>query len=221
MLAHEKVSSESKHISTSMAEKQVNHLLSTFQRCLALRPQTLLVFSAVVIPTTIWIYDDYRRFLALGPGGNPSTPAGYITVTYLRAFFAHRDPFQPPSLRGDLVYPDRNYLSVDLPARSAPRPVTDGVAPHRMLEQIPPAAVRESLHAAFLALRDAHADIISSGNSCFEKYGLALFLAPGTAKDDPDPRRPANAAFNHLNPTCKTSGEIAHIHDTVRLHPPS
>ena len=184
-----------------------------------------VLLPSIILPVSIlqvyrYVYDDYQKFLALGPGGNPSTFGGYLRVTYLRIFFAHKDPFQPPSL-ARAVYPKRQYLH-DIPQRSAPRPQTDGIAPHRQLNQYPPTDVQKAVKDAYHALVEERSDILHMGDSCFEKHGMAIFLAPGTAKDDPE--APLEAAFNHLNETCKTSGEVAHVHDSdssmhVTLHP--
>ncbi|KAK1143960.1 hypothetical protein N8T08_005869 [Aspergillus melleus] len=47
------------------------------------------------------IRKDYRAFLALGPGGTPSTPTGYLRICILR-LVALRNPFSPPSIPSTL-----------------------------------------------------------------------------------------------------------------------
>ena len=150
------------------------------------------------------IRDDYHDFLALGPGGTPSTFAGYLRVSYLR-LFALRDPFQPPSL-AQACNPLKSYLR-NLPQRSGPRPEVAGIAPQRQVNQKCSAPLHQALRNALLSLVDAHPSMLQKGNSCFEKHGLALFMAACAHAPHP--------MFDHLNPTCANTGEICHLHATV------
>ena len=158
-----------------------------------------------------FILKDYHDFLALGPGGTPSTFAGYLKVTYLR-LFTIKDPFQPPSL-AQTTYPTNCYLR-HLPRRASPRPITAGIAPHRQLNQKCSAHLQHALRAALHSLAAAYPSLIRKGTSCFEKRGLALFLSASTQSVPPDLLKPP--APSHLNPTCANTGEICHLHATVR-----
>lgn len=151
----------------------------------------LKVYSAVL--------KDYKEFLALGPGGTPSTFAGYLRVSYLR-LFALKDPFQPPSL-AQTFYPTASYLQ-SLPQRSSPRPNVAGIAPQRQVNQKCSPQLHQAIREALYSLVDAHPACLQKGNSCFEKHGLALFMS-------------ACAQSPHLNPTCANTGEICHLHATV------
>ena len=172
----------------------------------------LTVLLALLVPTYRYVNNDYQKFLDLGPGGTPSTFSGYLRVTYLRVFFALQDPFQPPSL-ADAVYPANSYLQ-HLPQRSAPRPHTEGIAPHRQTNQWAPAPLHSALRNALCSLVNAHPTLLRKGVSCFEKHGLAIFLSATTSSSehgrDHDPQ-----SFNHLNPTCRNTGEITHLHESV------
>ena len=162
----------------------------------------------VSIPLLRYIYEDYHRFLALGPGANPSTPKGYLTVTVLRLFYVHSDLFQPPSV-AQPVYPSNHYLD-HLPLRSSLRPRTDGVAPHRQTDQHASPHLQKRMIDAFHALVQAHSDLLYEGVSSFEGHGLAIFIRPGTAQGDPNVN---TSSLDFLNST--KEGEIAHVHETV------
>lgn len=158
------------------------------------------------------ILKDYQAFLALGPGGTPSTFLGYLRVTYLR-LFTLRDPFQPPSLAHP-TYPQWGYLR-NLTQRSGPRPVVAGIAPHRQLNQKCGPRLHHALRLALHKFAAGFPTLIRTGNSCFEKHGLALFLSAGNRENPLDAPHPAAA---HLNPTCEDTGEICHLHATVSFH---
>ena len=177
-----------------------------------LRCSTILLIF--LLPTYRFVNKDYQRFLDLGPGGTPSTFYGYLRVTYLRVFFALKDPFQPPSL-AEVVYPSNSYLQ-HLPQRPAPRPQVEGIAPQRQTNQRAPAQLRNALHNALCSLINAHPKVLRKGVSCFEKHGLAVFLSAGVSNGSPDQDEHPQA-FNHLNPTCRNTGEIVHLHDSVGL----
>ena len=156
-----------------------------------------LFLLSVLLPLYRFVLKDYRAFLALGPGGTPSTFLGYLRVTYLR-LFTLRDPFQPPSLAYP-TQPQWGYLR-NLPHRSGPRPVTAGIAPHRQLNQKCGPPLHHALRLALHRLATAFPSLIWVGNSCFEKHGLALFLSACNHEQLTDSLHPAAA---HVNPTCK------------------
>ena len=152
------------------------------------------------------ILKDYHNFLALGPGGTPSTFAGYLRVSYLR-LFALKDPFQPPSL-AKAFYPTISYLQ-SLPQRSSPRPNVAGIAPQRQVNQKCGPQLHQAIRDALLSLVDAYPTCLQKGNSCFEKHGLALFMSACAQS--------SRQTGNHLNPTCANTGEICHLHATVSI----
>lgn len=167
------------------------------------------ILVSILLPACRFILKDYHAFLALGPGGTPSTFLGYLRVTYLR-LFTLSDPFQPPSLAHPM-YPQWGYLR-SLPRRSCPRPVVAGIAPHRQLNQKCGHHLHHALRAAFHDLAAGFPSLIWKGNSCFEKHGLALFLSASAHEHAPDTLHPSPS---HLNPTCQDTGEIVHLHASV------
>lgn len=168
------------------------------------------ILITILLPAYRLILKDYHAFLALGPGGTPSTFAGYLRVSYLR-LFAIRDPFQPPSL-AQAMYPDSGYLHT-LRKRSGPRPIVAGIAPQRQLNQKCSPDLHHALRQALHMLAAGFPSLLRKGNSCFEKHGLALFLSACTQYAPPDAQ--AHPAASHLNPTCQDTGEICHLHSTV------
>ncbi|KAH8426043.1 uncharacterized protein LDX57_003783 [Aspergillus melleus] len=71
------------------------------------KPTHLISLPLVLLlpPTLLFllhtIRKDYHAFLALGPGGTPSTPTGYLRICILR-LIALRNPFSPPSIPSTL-----------------------------------------------------------------------------------------------------------------------
>ncbi|KAL8837189.1 MAG: hypothetical protein Q9176_005820 [Flavoplaca citrina] len=159
---------------------------------------------SIVLPLCRFVLRDYSNFLALGPGGTPSNFVGYLRISYLR-LFTIKDPFRPPTA----TYSERpvNGFLRELPKRPQPRPSVAGIAPHRQTNQKPPKYLYQLLRIALYSLVSANSKLLRSGNSCFEKHGLALFLCP-----------------THMNRTCKDTGEICHLHPSdssmhLTLHP--
>lgn len=163
----------------------------------------------VLLPAYRFVLKDYHAFLALGPGGTPKTFLGYLRVSYLR-LFALSDPFQPPSL-ADPVFPVKGYLS-HLSKRSGPRPTVAGIAPQRQLNQKCTTELHRVLRHSLHKIAAAFPSLIQTGSSCFEKHGLALFLSACTQSAPP---HTPHLGSSHLNPTCKDTGEICHLHFTV------
>ena len=163
----------------------------------------------ILLPAYRFVLKDYQSFLALGPGGTPKTFLGYLRVSYLR-LFTISDPFQPPSLAGG-VFPTNGYLR-HLSPRLGRRPTVGGIAPHRQLNQKGTTELHRLLRNALEKLAEAFPSLIQKGNSCFEKHGLALFLSACTRST---PLGTAHPSLRHLNPTCKDTGEICHLHALV------
>jgi hypothetical protein len=148
--------------------------------------------------TLLHLYTDYKAYLALGPGGTPSTIPGYVRTKTL-SFFALRNPYlpNPTSQR------EQGYLR-HIPARPKPRPVTRGIAPHRQITQRASQALYQLLATELQRLVAADPERLVLGTSCFEKHGTGVFS-----------RSPARR-------TCR--GEICHAHPSdgsmhMTLHP--
>ncbi|KAI4179197.1 MAG: hypothetical protein L6R41_007986 [Letrouitia leprolyta] len=181
---------------------------------------TFVIF--VVLPVCRFVHRDYYDFLALGPGGTPSTFAGYLRICYLR-FFILKDPLKPPPSTST-ESPANGFL-LRLPKRPHPRPSVAGIAPHRQTNQKPPAQLYHRLRIALYSLVGGNPKLLRSGNSCFEKHGLALFLC--LCPQCPDAECHAellHAGPTHMNSTCSDTGEVCHLHPSdssmhMTLHP--
>ncbi|KAL8932517.1 MAG: hypothetical protein Q9211_006270 [Gyalolechia sp. 1 TL-2023] len=185
-----------------------------------------LVLSAlvifVVLPVCRFVHRDYHAFLALGPGGTPSTFAGYLRICYLRLFTLD-DPLEPPPST-NTERPASGFL-LRLPRRLHPRPSVAGIAPHRQTNQKPPAQLYQRLRIALYSLVGENPRLLRTGNSCFEKHSLALFLC--LCPQCPDAECHAellHAGPTHMNATCSNTGEICHLHPSdsslhLTLHP--
>ncbi|KAI4600190.1 hypothetical protein KJ359_001293 [Pestalotiopsis sp. 9143b] len=164
---------------------------------------SFITLICTVVPLLLYINNDFKNYLNLGPGGTPATFHGYLTINWFR-LWALRDPFTPPP-SDPASYPGVGVLKKSpLPQRRGPRPTVVGIAPQRQVDQ-------PGSEECYLALREAlqshgsrHSEDIGLGTSCFEKHGLGLFA-----------RRP-------VNNTCM--GEICHVHSSdhslhMNLHP--
>ncbi|KAL9577088.1 MAG: hypothetical protein Q9212_006599, partial [Teloschistes hypoglaucus] len=90
--------------------------LSSFTLGQVLR-STLVI--SVLLPLCRFVHRDYAAFIALGPGGTPKTPFGYLRISYLR-LFTLKDPLTPPPCTA-ADRPAQGFL-VQLPKRPQPRP---------------------------------------------------------------------------------------------------
>ncbi|PYH95972.1 hypothetical protein BO71DRAFT_397588 [Aspergillus ellipticus CBS 707.79] len=137
----------------------------------------LLTLFLLTLPTlllTHLIRKDYHAFLALGPGGTPSTPLGYVRICLLRLFII-RDPFNPPSIPPTL-HPRSGLLSpTSLPMRSGPRPTVAGIAPQRQMSQKSGVAMYDILSREIQSLVACHPGELYEGTSCFEKHSTGIF----------------------------------------------
>ncbi|KAK0911044.1 hypothetical protein LTR91_014556 [Friedmanniomyces endolithicus] len=162
-----------------------------------------VLLLAVVLPLARHLRDEYLSFVALGPGGTPTTLAGFVRVKVL-SLFALRDPYVPASHIPKRFQGSRGYLVNGLPERRRPRPVTKGIAPHRQVTQRAPPALYAQLALAIENLAASSDSHFRLGTSCFEKNGTALFSRSPTKR------------------TC--GGEIVHAHPSdgsmhLTLHP--
>lgn len=187
---------------------------------------TLLV--SILLPAYRFVIKDYHDFLSLGPGGTPSTFAGYLRVSCLR-LFTIKDPLTPPCVTPTTL-PTDGYL-LHLPFRPGPRPAVAGIAPHRQLNQKSSSQLHQHLRNALHSLAAAYPNGLRKGNSCFEKHGLALFLsssfeATSTTVTEESSSTHIQADMvqqspfpAHINQTCADTAEICHLHASVRCAP--
>ncbi|KAK3116483.1 hypothetical protein LTR53_003087 [Teratosphaeriaceae sp. CCFEE 6253] len=166
----------------------------------AFRLVSSFLVLAILLPFLLHLHHDFLAFVALGPGGTPSTVAGYMRVKVL-SFFALSDPYTPtPIPRRSQSAP--GYLRA-LAKRVSPRPVTRGIAPHRQITQKASQAHYQKLQSAIEAIAASDSSL-KVRTSCFEKYSTGLFSTAPVQR------------------TC--GGEICHAHPSdgsmhLTLHP--
>ena len=139
---------------------------------------------ATILALMLHLHLDYLAFIALGPGGTPSTLSGFTKLKLL-SFFAISDPYKPRlAPRGD----DLGGYLTGLQNRSGDRPVTSGIAPHRQATAKASQKTHEKLSHEIVAMPATFPALVV-GVSCFEGHGIALF-----------------------NRLCTKQAEICHIH---------
>ena len=143
---------------------------------------------------TAWAVRDYRKWRALGPGGLPATPAGWLTMTRYRLHALDELDARPllalaAPAGGAGAWPDSSPRPGARPAVS-PYPI-----PHRQVSQLPDEPTRAALAALFDAKVKEHAEEVEYALSHFEKRHPAITLRNTTG-------RMGALAY----------GEIAHIH---------
>ncbi|RAK97099.1 uncharacterized protein BO80DRAFT_438000 [Aspergillus ibericus CBS 121593] len=199
---------------------------------------TIVLLLPIVLLPTIFLFHqirkDYHAFLALGPGGTPSTPTGYLRICLFR-LVTIRDPFHPPSLPPSLL-PQQGLLAA-IPYRSGPRPTVVGIAPQRQMTQKGTQAMYETLSTEIQRLVSQHPETLYEGTSCFEKHSTGVFCTGPAA---PNPTTTSNTNTNitpnrDISSTILThnhqwrhrrtcNGEVCHAHPSdgslhLTLHP--
>lgn len=159
-----------------------------------MKPRQVALTAAALLASG-WALRDYRAWRALGPGGLPPTPMGWLTMDLLRIRAWRVDPFDTTGWAGT------GHLTGPLPVRQGPRPaVARYPIPHRQLDQLPDHRFTPSLTvASFVAARPA----LTCHHSYYEKHNDAAFVAMGSPID----------ADGEVS-----GGEIGHIHADGSLH---
>ncbi|KAL4809472.1 hypothetical protein BDV18DRAFT_132139 [Aspergillus unguis] len=174
----------------------------------------------VLLPLTFYlvhyIRKDYNAFLALGPGGTPSTPSGYLRICILR-LVTLRDPLLPPSIPATL-HPKTGILNrATLPSRPGHRPTVAGIAPHRQLTQKSSSGMYDALTKEIARLAQHYPKSFYTATSCFEKHSAGVFCRLPSSSSSSAEADPSNHRI-----TC--NGEICHSHPSdgsmhLTLHP--
>lgn len=164
-----------------------------------------MTLTSILLPVLtlfyLYIHNDYKAFLSLGPGGTPSTPFGYAKIKLL-SLICLRDPLRPLPLPPHFR-PQRGYLT-SLPARAGSRPQVRGIAPQRQRTDKSSSDVYWSLVAGMRRLIDDRENALLERTSCFEKNSSGLFSSEPITR------------------TC--GGEVCHAHPSdgsmhMTLHP--
>lgn len=147
----------------------------------------------------IWVVRDYRAWLALGRGGLPANPFGWLVASYFR--LRSNDPLETTTLEDD----DAATASlIGVPSRTGLRPrMAAWPIPNRQLDQAVDTAMQTRLSAAFDDEAERGRELLGYRLSHFEKRNQALTLLQPTGGH-------ADAA--------KSRGEIAHMHDDGSMH---
>lgn len=169
------------------------------------QPSLTAVLIAIALVQCV-IYNDYKAFLSLGPGGTPSNFLGYLKLKLLKCFaFRDSEMYTAPPIP-IMVRPDIGYFQPvhTITYRPGPRPKIVGLAPQRQADQLGCPVAHVTLRKTLNGLAVDCPEQFFTAVSCFEKKGLALFS-----------KQP-------LNQTCH--GEICHVHHTdgslhLNLHP--
>ncbi|KAL4964578.1 uncharacterized protein BDV14DRAFT_76356 [Aspergillus stella-maris] len=178
---------------------------------------------AVLLPLAFYlahaIRKDYHAFLALGPGGTPSTPSGYLRICILR-LVTIRNPLEPPSIPPTL-HPTTGVLSRStIPMRPGSRPIVKGIAPQRQITQKASSAIYDSLSKQIHTFASSHPNTLYTATSCFEKHSTGIFYSLPT---NPTPST-SNATSGTTNHRMTCNGEVCHSHPSdgslhLTLHP--
>ena len=143
-----------------------------------------------------WVLHDYKAWRALGVGGLPPTPRGWLTMTRLR--LQSRDGLDARGIVQAIGRQRDLQAWHDVHSRSGARPRCGAhPVPHRQLDQLPEGAVRLRLEQLFNQAVERHAGHVRYAQSHFEKRNQAI----------------TRQQLSELDPIGGAShGEIAHIH---------
>jgi Family of unknown function (DUF5519) len=199
------------------------------------------LLTTIAVPLLRAVLADYHAFLSLGPGGTPSTPAGYLRIKFL-GLFALKDPLAPlpDLLPAASESAGRLAKAGTLPTRRGVRPQVRGIAPHRQTDQHAPRGAFASLAAAMEAMAARRPARLVLGTSCLEGHGPGLFARAAAAADNcskprdapaPGPlsalvaaRLPGAVARQGARATPRCPTEVVHAHPSdgslhLTLHP--
>jgi hypothetical protein len=149
----------------------------------------------VVFGVGIWVWMDYRSWLALGPGGVPYNLDGWAQVTWMRLW--KHDPLDTSIFEKNIGKEwDVRGLG-ELPKRGGDRPHIDPhPIPHRQKDQFGDEQMRQELRQIFDREIADNGQLLIYEKSHFERRNDAVWL-----------REP-----NRGNPNTRAQGEVAHIH---------
>jgi hypothetical protein len=155
-----------------------------------------MIAGAGAAAAGVWVYRDYQKWLALGPGGLPYNCRGWMTTTRMR--LQKCDPLDASALVDLPGAPLELGCLQDLPSRIGPRP-SIGVhpVPHRQLDQLPDEAMKRCIEQLFDARVERERELVEYKLSYFEKWNYAVTL-----------REPESGHADAL----ASHGEIGHVH---------
>lgn len=96
--------------------------------------------AAMLVAFTTWCIQDYRDYLALGPGGPPYNVRGWAWITFgVRPFALSQSA---ATYVADYPTSGSHPEIQNLPRREGDRALLGGIAPHRQLSQHAPERMR-------------------------------------------------------------------------------
>lgn len=160
-------------------------------------PQDQVDVAAVRAQLTDPEYQEFQRWVAIGPGGLPHTLDGYRTLQRLNRQL--RSPFDVSALANRIGKPGDVATLRNLPQRGGSRPsIAPFAIPHRQLDQHNTPPVREKQKAILAdAIRD-HSSAVQFQRSYFEMHNDAVFLR--------------NPAAGNQTVVPASHGEVGHLH---------
>ncbi|KAF4338521.1 hypothetical protein FBEOM_7560 [Fusarium beomiforme] len=184
---------------------QLNSIIRSFND---LTPQNQRLAIAAVVGVIIGIpvfriaAEDYRGYLALGPGGPPHNLIGWIGQILLKPL--KKEPFHTSCYdekAREKAGPNGHVAFLndkDVPVREAPRPrVGKWTAPSRQLTDMAEQPLIERYQSFLSSLASASPSKLKIATSLAERHGPALFVAS---------EKPSHPVAK------RTRGEIGHMH---------
>lgn len=156
----------------------------------------LLAFGWVLVWAFRWSVSDYRRWVDLGVGGLPHTPAGWFVMRVL--WLLKRDGVKAAQLKPHLQSGDDHAYLGHVMKRAGERPLVPSYSvPQRQLTQTISVTHLGQLQSVFDAMVQAQSGRVQYKTSFYEKHNDAITLCR------PDCGH-AHGVISH--------GEVAHIH---------
>jgi Family of unknown function (DUF5519) len=156
----------------------------------------MLLLAVLTVIIIRWAMADYRRWVALGVGGLPHTPAGWLAMGVLRLL--KRDGIKAVHLKRHIQSNDDHQYLGQVMKRSGQRPLVPAYAvPQRQLTQTISVQHLEQLKSVFDTVVQIQADQVQYQQSFYEKHNEAITLC------HPD----CGHAYGLIS-----HGEVAHIH---------
>lgn len=156
----------------------------------------LLLLTVLICGAGLWARYDFRRWVALGPGGLPPTARGWVVTTRLR--MRKRDPIDPAMFDLSDAHLDGTIFLDNLPKRGGPRPkIAPWPIPHRQTNQFASTLYQRRTAALFDNAVSAQAALVEYRLSFYEKHTPAISL-----------RLPECGHAHAL----LGQGEVAHVH---------
>lgn len=144
-------------------------------------------------------YEEYKRWVAIGPGGLPHTLQGYRTLQLLNKQL--ENPLDVTTLAKEIGAGHDIITLKKLPKRSGVRPTIAPFAiPHRQTNQHNTNEIREKQKKVFDETVKAYTSQVHFQKSYFERHSESVFLKDSSAGN------PVIMPMTH--------GEVAHIHPT-------